>query len=111
MPQLTAIPAKLIPYVLRLPDFIFKRLANSMLAIDPTVRSSMWWDVKRSKVTEIDYLNGVVVALGDKHGVDCHANRKVVELIKLLEPSYEKLIDHVPPIEAKTLLKMVKEKL
>ncbi len=35
-----------------------------MLAIDPEARSSMWEDLTRGRPTEIDYLQGAVVAIG-----------------------------------------------
>ena len=52
--------------------FIFLRIAQKMLAIDPTVRTSMWWDLGGGKLTEIDYLNGAVVDEGKKLGIDKH---------------------------------------
>jgi hypothetical protein len=39
--------------VLRLPNFIFSRVANKMLEVDPNARSSKWWDVSQGKPTQI----------------------------------------------------------
>ena len=39
-----------------------------MLEVDPTVRTSMWWDLSQGKPTEIDFLNGAVVAAGRRLG-------------------------------------------
>ena len=81
LPKVAALPPHWIPRVLSLPDFWFKRLANKMLAIDPNVRTSMWWDVSQGKRTEIDYLNGAVLAQARALGLRCPANEKVIALI------------------------------
>jgi len=44
-------------------------------------RSSMLEDVRAGRRTEIDAINGAVVRLGDRHGVDVTANRVVTALI------------------------------
>ena len=44
VPVTPPLPAPLLPFVLRLPNFIFRILAASMLKIDPQARSSMWED-------------------------------------------------------------------
>lgn len=44
-------------------------------------RSSMLEDVTAGRRTEIDAINGAVVRLGDRHGVDVTANRVVTALI------------------------------
>lgn len=83
--QLTALPAHRIPSVLRLPDFLFTRLAGKMLAIDPQARSSMWEDLQAGRRTEIDYLNGEVVQLADSLGRTAPVNAKLIELIRAAE--------------------------
>lgn len=82
LPKLTAVPAKWLPALLCLPDAVFRLLANKMLAIDPEARLSMWWDLSQNKPTEIDFLNGAVIRRGQQLGIDCPANRAIVELIK-----------------------------
>jgi 2-dehydropantoate 2-reductase len=47
--------------------------------------SSMHQDLVRGKRTEIDYLNGAVVALGKRYGIDCPVNESLVAMIKALE--------------------------
>lgn len=84
LPKVTSIPAHWIPTVLRLPNFLFKRVANKMLAIDPEVRTSMWWDVSQHKPTEIHFLNGAIVQQANKLGLPCQANQTIVTLIELL---------------------------
>ena len=75
----------LIPSLLRLPDAIFKRVAASMLHIDPEARSSMWEDLQAKRRTEVDYLNGAVVQLAESLGLDAPLNRRIVGLIRYAE--------------------------
>ena len=37
-----------------------------MLAIDPQARSSMWEDLLRGRTTEIDHLQGAILALAKR---------------------------------------------
>ena len=85
MPKVTNLPAKMLPLVLSLPNWLFKRLANKMLAIDPKVRTSMWWDVSAGKKTEIDFLNGAILEEAKKLSIPCPINEKIITLIKELE--------------------------
>ena len=52
-----------VPRILRLPDWLFRRVARRMLAIDPEARSSMWEDLDRRRRTEVDDLQGAILAL------------------------------------------------
>lgn len=81
LPKVASVKGHWIPYVLRLPDILFKLLANKMLAIDPTVRTSMWWDIKNGKPTEIQYLNGAVERAGQALGIACPINNAIIALI------------------------------
>jgi 2-dehydropantoate 2-reductase len=83
--RLTALPPERMPAVLRLPDFVFRRLASKMLAIDPYARTSMWEDLQAGRRTEIDYLNGEVVRLAESLGRTAPVNAKLVELIRAEE--------------------------
>lgn len=71
--------------VLPLPDPIFVPLARSMLKVGSDARSSMYADLCVNKPTEIDFLNGAVVRLGEKHGVPTPVNRRIVEEIRKAE--------------------------
>jgi len=51
-------------------------------------RSSMLQDVDDQRITEVDYLNGYVVMLGRKYGIDMNANEYIVEEIKRVERSF-----------------------
>lgn len=99
--QLTALPAHRMPSVLRLPDFLFKRLASKMLAIDPLARTSMWEDLQAGRRTEIDYLNGEVVRLAESLGREAPINAKLITLIRTAESG------HPTAIPAPTLLTLL----
>ena len=64
--RIEGVPPRLIPSILRLPDWLFRLVARRMLAIDPAARSSMWEDLAARRPTEIDYLQGAILALADK---------------------------------------------
>jgi 2-dehydropantoate 2-reductase len=81
----TPIPTAWMPPLLRLPDGIFGMLLGRTMQIDPQARSSMWEDLQRGRRTEIDYLQGVVTALSDRHGLEAPLSRRVVELIRQAE--------------------------
>jgi len=50
--------------------------------------SSMLQDVMRKKRTEIDFINGVIVRLGQELGIAVPANAMLVDLVKTIETSY-----------------------
>lgn len=83
--QLLAIPMHRFPTVLRLPDFLFRRLASKVLAVDPLARTSMWEDLEAGRPTEIDYLNGEVVRLARSLGRTAPVNERLVGLIHAAE--------------------------
>ncbi len=47
--------------------------------------SSMLASIVRGRKTEVDYLNGLVVAMGNDCGVPVPVNRKIVEIVKRME--------------------------
>jgi 2-dehydropantoate 2-reductase len=83
--SLERMPPRLIPHILRLPDAVFRVLARRMLAIDPQARSSMWEDLERRRPTEIDHLQGAIVALAAKAGVPVPVNARIVRLVRQAE--------------------------
>jgi len=91
LPKLTPLPAKWLPFMMRLPNFIYLKIAQKTLAIDPTARVSMWWDLSQGKRSEIDFLNAAVVEQGSKLGIDCPKNKRIVELIKEVESGQRKI--------------------
>ncbi|GLQ48084.1 2-dehydropantoate 2-reductase [Dyella lipolytica] len=86
--QLTTLPARWLPNVLSLPDALFNRMAARMLAIDPLARSSTWEDLQAGRRTEVDYINGEIVALAGSNGLRAPANARIVALIREAERSY-----------------------
>lgn len=83
--KLAGAPPGLLPTILRLPNWLFTRIATRMLAIDPHARSSMWEDLKRGRPTEIDEFQGAILRLAEKSGGAAPLTRRVVELIREAE--------------------------
>lgn len=76
---------KLTPHVLRLPSWLFRRVAAQMVKIDPQARSSMWDDLDRGRPTEVDYLNGEVVRLAQANQLTAPINARICEMIHTAE--------------------------
>ena len=66
--QLGASPPRTMPRILKLPNWIFTRIASRMLRMDASARSSMWDDVQQGRTTEIDDMCGAVVRLAAQSG-------------------------------------------
>ncbi|SCB41236.1 2-dehydropantoate 2-reductase [Bradyrhizobium yuanmingense] len=81
----TPIPMSWSPTLLRLPDAIFGAILGRTMKIDPEARSSMWQDLKQGRKTEIDYLQGAVIALAERNHVAVPLMRRIVALIKEAE--------------------------
>lgn len=91
LPKVANIPNEKIPMVLKLPTWLFKIVAQKMLKIDPKVRTSMWWDLKAGKQTEIDYLHQKVVEQANILSIPCAVNQWLVAQIKTVEQSNKEL--------------------
>ncbi|MBI2650934.1 2-dehydropantoate 2-reductase [Candidatus Woesearchaeota archaeon] len=65
-------------------DIDFVKSINEALKDSKNI-SSMQQDILKGKHTEIDYLNGAVVSLGKKYGIECKVNEALVNMIKFLE--------------------------
>ncbi|ERS03020.1 2-dehydropantoate 2-reductase [Acinetobacter sp. COS3] len=87
--QLTTIPARFIPNILKLPNPIFNLVSRKMLEIDPHARSSMADDLLSGKKTEIDWINGEVVKLAEQLSLKAPINQKLIELIKQAESTIQ----------------------
>lgn len=79
--RVTPLPPRWIPRLLTVPDGLFKLLARRIVAIDPTARSSMFDDLEAKRPTEIDYIQGEVVALAAKLGRTAPVNAALVNLV------------------------------
>lgn len=47
--------------------------------------ASMLQDLRRGRPTEIDYLNGAIVAIGERHGFACPVNGALAAIVKAME--------------------------
>jgi 2-dehydropantoate 2-reductase len=83
--RIEGVPPRAVPRILKLPDWLFRRVAASMLAIDPEARSSMWEDLEARRPTEIDHLQGAILALAAKTGVRAPLTERIVRLVKEAE--------------------------
>ncbi|MGI9276651.1 MAG: 2-dehydropantoate 2-reductase [Endozoicomonas sp.] len=81
----TPVPLAQMPFILKLPDFLFRIVASRTLKMDPEVRMSMWADLQRGRPTEIDELNGEVLQLAYRQGMKAEANQEIYDAIKRLE--------------------------
>ncbi|MHA6265015.1 2-dehydropantoate 2-reductase [Arenibacterium sp. CAU 1754] len=81
----TPVAARLIPHILRLPTPLFRRIAAQMLTIDPSARTSMAYDLKQGRPTEIAALQGTIVDLARAHGLTAPFNERVMALIRAAE--------------------------
>jgi 2-dehydropantoate 2-reductase len=83
--RLGPLPPKLFPYLLRLPSAMVKLLSRVQVAIDPEARSSMWDDLSRGRLTEVDFLNGEIVRLAGSCGTEAPLNAQIVRLVHKAE--------------------------
>jgi len=83
--RITPLPTRWIARSLTVPDGVFKLLGRRIVAIDPHARSSMWDDLEAKRPTEIDYIQGEVVALAHRLGRRAPINQALVNLLKEAE--------------------------
>jgi 2-dehydropantoate 2-reductase len=75
----------LLPAILGTPDWLFNNTFFRMWKIDPKARSSMGDDLAARRQTEVDYLNGELIRLAERLGMEAPVNRKIVELVHQAE--------------------------
>ena len=75
--QLTPMPPRRLPPLLRLPTRSSGCAAARMLRIDAKARSSMADDLALGRATEIDALCGEVVRLAQSHGMQAPLNARM----------------------------------
>ncbi len=80
-----AFPPKWLPGFINSPDFFFNTIGLKLQKIDARARSSMADDFAASRTTEIDFLNGEVVRLARKLGMETPVNNAIVALVKQAE--------------------------
>jgi 2-dehydropantoate 2-reductase len=86
-------PLALMPQILRLPDPLYRYVvvagSGGRARVDPHARSSMADDLARGRRTEIDALQGEVVALAERLGRKAAVNARLVELVRAAEAGAE----------------------
>jgi 2-dehydropantoate 2-reductase len=83
--QMTSVPYGAMIRLLKVPNAMFTRLAGKVLQIDPLARSSMADDLELGRKTEIDWLCGEVVRLGEQVGRSAPVNSRLIDLIHVAE--------------------------
>lgn len=76
-----AVPAAVLPTIMRLPTPVFRRLARAVVRVDADGTSSMNDDLVRGRATEIDVLQGEVVTMARRVGLEAPACERIVELV------------------------------
>jgi 2-dehydropantoate 2-reductase len=79
--RVSALPPSLLARALRLPDFVVARPSLAITRMAPDARSSTLDDLDAGRRTEIDALNGAIVDLAQRHGLDAPANRTLVAIV------------------------------
>jgi 2-dehydropantoate 2-reductase len=75
----------MLPRMVAAPDWLFRNLFLKSWKIDAKARSSMADDLAVGRKTEVDFLNGELVALADRLHADAPVNRTIVELVRKAE--------------------------
>ena len=84
--KLAAVAPHWVPRILRLPNWLFERVAAGMLKTDAQARTSMCEDLQQGRATEIDDLCGAVLKLARLHGVAAPLNERLRALILAYKP-------------------------
>ena len=79
--KVAAVAPRVLPHLLRLPNWLFTRVAARMLRMDAQARSSMWDDLQQGRTTEIDDMCGAVVRLAQAHHGAAPLNQRMCELV------------------------------
>ena len=85
-----AFPPSWLPAFINSPDFFFNSIGLKLQKIDARARSSMADDFAAGRATEIDFLNGEVVQLAQKLGMETPINNAIVTLVKQSESGEKK---------------------
>lgn len=95
------VPLRVMSFIMKLPTPIVRVIIRAQLRVDPEARASMWTDLERGRLTEVDFLNGEIVRLADEHGFAAPINRGIVELVH----EAERAGAGSPRMSAETLLR------
>jgi 2-dehydropantoate 2-reductase len=66
----------------KLSDFVLNKVSDKF----GQVESSMLQDIRRARQTEVDHINGAIIRLGEKYGIETPKNKWIYQEIKKLEP-------------------------
>jgi 2-dehydropantoate 2-reductase len=86
--KIGAVGPGLLPTVIGSPDWLFNSVFLKAWKIDDRARSSMADDLASGRKTEIDYINGELVRLAEKLGMDAPVNSAVVRLVHEAEAGH-----------------------
>lgn len=75
----------MLPHIIASPDWVFNTLFLKAWKIDDKARSSMADDLAAGRKTEIDYINGELVALAERLHAEAPVNRAIVDLVRKAE--------------------------
>ena len=95
------IPPGLVARFLTGPEVLLRPLTRLLVRVDPAARSSTLQDLDRGRPTEIDALNGAIVALAESLGREAPVNARVVQVVRRIEARVARgeAPDFVPPAE------------
>ncbi len=89
--------------VLRWPDFLFRHIVLRVQGITRGSMTSMASDLASGRETEIDAINGEIVRLAERLGVDAPVNAGLVRLIKAAEAGGQATYSEAALMEALVL--------
>jgi 2-dehydropantoate 2-reductase len=89
--RLGPLPPRFMPAFLETPDWFFNRTGLKLQKLDRNSRGSMADDFAHGRMTEIDFINGAVLAYAARHAIPCPCNETVVRLVKEAEDGGRKL--------------------
>jgi len=91
---------QLFPYLLQLPNCLFKILQPIFIKIEPGTKLSMLQDLESKRNTEINDINGEVVRIAQHNKIDIKVNKHIVSLINTAQNAFQ----GSPMIDGHTLL-------
>jgi 2-dehydropantoate 2-reductase len=83
------VPPRLLPAVIGSADWLFRNIFLKGWKIDARARSSLADDIASGRKTEVDTINGELVRLAERLGLEAPINRKIVDLIRAAEAGAE----------------------
>lgn len=84
-PARIGLPPRLLCLLLRMPQFVFWLVINTLYKIDPRAKLSMLQDLERGRLTEIAQLSGEVVRLAESKGLVAPVNGALVNRVRAAE--------------------------